>query len=404
MTGTSTRPVEYATDAQVWRIRKERGQRDTSRVQMPADADIPKMSKRAAHTLIDKLVDDRNLCPLLPAGQAPRRAYAPNRATDGQKSYVRDLLAERVHADPVDVDALTFDQASALLDVLVHATRKIDVVDLPDGPYRKDGVIYRIKRHPRTGRVQCQRAAVIEPAVTDQAGSITRPAVVKFRSAQFEVGRLTVADRMSEAEITDFGVTFGVCVFGHLLTDPISVAAGIGPKCADNLGIDRFELAAAKGVTVPKRRARKPAQVPGQPGVVDPVDAAEPEFVSGWGGCVARFPGWPVDRLAGQQPPCYLVSVTATCSEASNDHRNRHPHRHHPRHGRHVHPRLDLSQPDVEVAPPRNPLCDRWAHGVRVHVLRAEHRNRARGLPHGRTVGVRRVARGRPDSDRGPLL
>lgn len=286
---TSARPAEPATDAQVWKIRHERDRRDTSRVQLPADADIPGMSKRAASALIEKLLD-QTLCPLLPADQAPRRQYAPRASTPGQQSYVRRLLAERVHVDPVDVDALTFDQASALIDALVRAPRLVDASTLADGMYRKDDTMYRVKTDKR-GRKLCHQGHLISDAVRADDGTITTPAVIKFRSNPYALARLTPADLMADDQVCAFGVSYGICVYGHPLTDPVSVAAGIGPKCAANAGIDQLAVAVANGYVPPTKRARKtrapratvpaeaaPVVVPRSPAEVT-TDAA---YVSPW--------------------------------------------------------------------------------------------------------------------------
>lgn len=248
---TSNRPVEPATDAQVWKIRFERDRRDTAGVQLPTDADIPAMSKRAASALIDRLTG----CPMRPADQAPRR-YAPRPATPGQRDYVRDLLAERSHAEPVDIGALTFDQASALIDALRRAPRLVDMSTLPDGMYRKDGVMYRVKTD-KDGRKLCHRGDLVTDEVRGTDGAITAPAVIKFRSDRAALARLTEADLMTADQVCAFGVSYGICVYGHALTDPVSVAAGIGPKCAANAGIDQLEVAIANGYVPPVKAARK---------------------------------------------------------------------------------------------------------------------------------------------------
>lgn len=264
---TSTTPAEYASIPQVGKIRYERDRRDVSRVQVPADADIPAMSKRAASALIDKLTDNA-LCPLL----------TDNRATPGQLSYVRDLLAERVHADPVDVDTLTFDAASALIDALIRAPRLVDASTLADGMYRKDGVMYRVKTD-KYGRKLCHRGVIIEDEIRDDAGAITTPAVIKFRSDPRALAHLTADDLMTDAQVCEFGVSYGICVYGHALTDPVSVAAGIGPKCADNAGIDRYGMAVANGYVPPATRKTRARRAP----IASPAtEAAAEVYASPW--------------------------------------------------------------------------------------------------------------------------
>jgi hypothetical protein len=281
--GNGNRPAEPATDAQVWRIRHERDRRDTTGVDVPADADIRALSKRAASTLIDRLTR----CPM---ATTPARAYAPRAATAGQISYVRDLLAERVHVDPVNVETLTFDQASALIDALIRAPRLVDASPLPDGIYRKDGVMYRVKTD-RHGRKMCHRGVIVEAEVRADDGTITTPAVIKFRNDWYALARLTEADLMTDDQVCAFGVSYGICVYGHALTDPVSVAAGIGPKCAANAGIDQLAVAIANGYVPPvkaTRKARKPAPVAapvvvsGPPADVPAEATDDAAYVSPW--------------------------------------------------------------------------------------------------------------------------
>lgn len=248
--GTCWRCCE--ADMQIWKIRNERDRRDTTGVEVPADADIPALSKRAASTLIDRLTG----CPMATA-DTPRR-YAPRAATPGQRDYVSDLLAERVHdGDPVDLDALTFDGASALIDTLIRAPRLIDSVTLADGMYVKNGVMYRV-RTDRHGRKACHRGEIVSDVERAADGTITKKAEIKFYAANHMLLQLAAADLMEADQVTMFGRMYGICVYGHGLENPVSVYAGIGPKCAANAGIDQLAAAIANGyVPPPGKPARK---------------------------------------------------------------------------------------------------------------------------------------------------
>ncbi len=250
---------DSATRPQIGKIRYERDQRDTTGVDLPADADIPALTKDAATALIKRLLK----CPPRVAG-TPRR-YAPRMATPGQRDYVSDLLEEKEHDNPVNVDTLTFAEASALIDTLIRAPRK--GTNLADGMYRKDGVLYRVKTDKR-GRKLCHRGTLVSDEVRGTDGTIITPAVIKFSSDQRALARLSDADLMTRDQVCEFGVSYGICVYGHPLTDPVSVAAGIGPKCADNEGINQLEVAIANGYVPPvtrktrKTRATVPAPAP----------------------------------------------------------------------------------------------------------------------------------------------
>jgi hypothetical protein len=196
---------------------------------------------------------------------------------------VRDLLAERVHVGPVDVEALTFDEASTLIDTLIRAPRLVDASPLVDGMYRKDGVMYRVRTDKR-GRKSCHGAEIVTDAERAPDGTITKKAEIKFYSATHMLATLTDADLMEADQVTAFGRTYGICVFGHGLTDPVSVYAGIGPKCASNVGIDQLAMAMANGYVPPVKATRKPRTV--RATVVAPVAEAEPVadvYVSPWG-------------------------------------------------------------------------------------------------------------------------
>lgn len=95
-------------------------------------------------------------------------------------------------------------------------------VELTEGMYAKDGRFYRVLRS-REGRLYAKE--LIE---TDG-----RPEFVYARGAIFE---LTPEDRMTLEQAAEYGQIHGwCCVCGKHLTNPKSVAAGIGPVCAKNV-------------------------------------------------------------------------------------------------------------------------------------------------------------------------
>lgn len=129
------------------------------------------------------------------------------------------------------------------------------------GMYRRDGVIYRVQESRTSAQLYAKRAQVITAAERDGAGNIITPAAVQFDYAPGAVRNLTPADRMGIDDAREFGASHGICIYGHPLTDPLSVAAGIGPVCAEKFGVSREELAAAAGYVLPtRRRAAAPAQ------------------------------------------------------------------------------------------------------------------------------------------------
>lgn len=232
----SSRTAETATENQVWKIRTERDRRVIGALVIPADADIPKMSKRAASKLISDLV----ACDYLPFDQRPGATVARTNApdmTDAQRYRIEWLLTERQTTE-VMPEHMTVPEASAMIDRLNAAPRLVDVIDVADGMYYRDGIIYRVKRRADNGRLQCHRAVIVAEAIRDDDGTtIVTPARVKFRSALAEAASLTTADLMTIDQARAFGALYGSCaICGLPLSNEDSVAAGIGPKCAEKFG------------------------------------------------------------------------------------------------------------------------------------------------------------------------
>ena len=160
-------------------------------------------------------------------------ALAP--ASERQVDYLRSLLATRV-MDAAQRDDLLARIADGTLDK-TRASRAIDLLrvapkivaapkpaaDLEVGMYRKGGEIYRIHRSRESGRLYAKRLVLDLLAKREASFVYDRGAIML----------LTAEDRMSLSEAKAFGVETGICcVCGAFLTDPKSVAEGIGPVCA----------------------------------------------------------------------------------------------------------------------------------------------------------------------------
>lgn len=92
-----------------------------------------------------------------------------------------------------------------------------DPVSAP-GMYRKDGKIYRVQKSRQSGYLYAK---------------LLNPKNQCFEYASGAMRELCESDRMTLEEAKAFGVETGVCcVCAALLTDPKSIAAGIGPICA----------------------------------------------------------------------------------------------------------------------------------------------------------------------------
>jgi hypothetical protein len=104
----------------------------------------------------------------------------------------------------------------------IVAARK-PAADLEVGMYRKGGEIYRVHRSRESDRLYAKRL-VLDLLAKREATFVYDRGAIMF---------LTPEDRMSLSEAKAFGVETGICcVCGAFLTDPKSVAEGIGPVCA----------------------------------------------------------------------------------------------------------------------------------------------------------------------------
>jgi hypothetical protein len=150
--------------------------------------------------------------------------------------YARSLWTERVNdVDPATMQAAEHDQraVSAIIDTLRNAPRKPSSVPATGpasapaepGMYRTaDGALYRVQVSRESGRPYAKRLSV-----TDDGGAPRG----RFEYAAGAVYRLSAAQRLSADECAAIGREFGVCVVcGAELSDPASVARGIGPVCA----------------------------------------------------------------------------------------------------------------------------------------------------------------------------
>ncbi len=119
-------------------------------------------------------------------------------------------------------EAITFLQGCARNEaepvVRVHGNQVLDL-----GMYRKDGKIFRVYPARNGGHLLCK----------ELVGDYDEPNDFHFvyRGGPSRNG-LRPEHKMTLEQAREFGAQFGVCcVCGALLTDPTSVAAGIGPVC-----------------------------------------------------------------------------------------------------------------------------------------------------------------------------
>jgi|SRR6185295_17057753 len=157
--------------------------------------------------------------------------------TQAQFDYLKDLIAKHDVSGVADiVDAareravagtMTRAQASALIDLVkVQPLRgtKTEAAELTPGVYRAtDGVLYRV--YPaRADRSRMLAKEIVVDGALNHLEFVYAGAASRFVQPE---GRLTLEEAKA------FGATTGYCIAcGAELTDPDSIAAGIGPVCA----------------------------------------------------------------------------------------------------------------------------------------------------------------------------
>ena len=174
-------------------------------------------------------------------------------ASDKQMAFIKRLWAEREH-EPGDVPSLLTKQAASLLiSTLLTKPRVHTEPDEPfepvtePGMYLRDKRVYKVKASRSSGRLyasqltlnwDCEGHESLDGAHMGEVvycdGSCRTGEVHSaFVYAPGAVLALRPEHKMSLEQASKFGLAFGVCcVCGALLTDPKSVADGIGPICA----------------------------------------------------------------------------------------------------------------------------------------------------------------------------
>lgn len=153
-------------------------------------------------------------------------------ATAKQIAFARRLYVERYPAENIDemveiFSSLTSRNASITIDNLLSMPRQRrqqtpsrPAVTEP-GMYRKGDDFYRVQRSRGSGNLYAKRLVVSEFGKGH------------FEYASGAIFGLSDEDRMSVEEAKQFGFAYGICcVCSAELSDPKSVAAGIGPVCA----------------------------------------------------------------------------------------------------------------------------------------------------------------------------
>jgi len=96
-----------------------------------------------------------------------------------------------------------------------------------DGIYRTNGKIFKVYWNREQTRLLAKELVIIDRG--DPSKRI--PAKVRFDYVGLASRFVRPGDKMPYEEAKDFGALYGICVYGHPLTDEVSIHLGIGPVC-----------------------------------------------------------------------------------------------------------------------------------------------------------------------------
>lgn len=152
-------------------------------------------------------------------------ATALRYCSEKQAAFITRLLSEKTVSDEVrskigDPARLEVKSATKVIDWLLKqpTQTRADAVTA-EGMYLNGTAIYRVKRSKTSGNLYAQR--LLGNQYVYEAGSIRT---------------LTASMRMTLEQAKAYGQQTGTCcVCAATLTDPKSIAAGIGPVCANRI-------------------------------------------------------------------------------------------------------------------------------------------------------------------------
>lgn len=226
--------ADPASEAQVRFIEKLAGERDLTAL---ADRHAKNLDKvRTAPDQVSKRVASALITALKAAGQvrtAEGEVRTSDLATEAQVRLLQALVGPQTDL-PAD---LTRTDASKLIDGLKAAGRTPQEVrtsgpDLEDGMYRlATGEVYKVQTAVHgSGRQYAKKLVALDEPRELKRGTRTH----EFAYEAGAIRKLTAADRMTLEQAAEFGALYGTCACcGLTLTDEKSIAAGIGPKCAE---------------------------------------------------------------------------------------------------------------------------------------------------------------------------
>lgn len=158
--------------------------------------------------------------------EAIRETVADRAASQGRRNMARELAAEN---DPVNPD---WDHRGNPLRAVVPPPAPRRSVHSPGAPvvtngfYLHEGTVYKV----RPAQADPTRSYAMELVPGDDGENGT------WKFAKGAMAWLRASDKMTAEQAAEYGRTHGQCAMcGRLLTDPVSIAQGIGPVCITKL-------------------------------------------------------------------------------------------------------------------------------------------------------------------------
>lgn len=164
-------------------------------------------------------------------------------ATDKQRSFLSSLINDRdldggereMMVRTLAQELLSMAAASNAINFCMDKPRKPRELTNPVtevGMYRDGDAFFKVQISRQSGRFYAKRLVVDGAAIFDDDGHLLHGAPCHFEYAGGAIFTLTASQRLTLEEAKAFGVAYGTCcVCGALLTDPKSIAQGIGPVC-----------------------------------------------------------------------------------------------------------------------------------------------------------------------------
>ncbi len=177
--------------------------------------EIDTMGLPAAKAVITKLQG----CPDKPFN-------SPRMATEGQKNFIRSLNAQSGNTlSETDIESVTFAECQEVIDLLKRMAQawKEESKSNPTKPQVTEGAYWvegKIARVQKSKRGYLYATIQVEPGVNE------------FEYVKGLISKIKAEDMLTHEEMRAFAAEFSQCGdCGRRLTNPESIAYGIGPVC-----------------------------------------------------------------------------------------------------------------------------------------------------------------------------